>query len=33
MPTGYAAPVEDGTTITLKDYALGCARPFWSAIL
>lgn len=26
MPTGYTAPVADGTITTLRDYALRCAR-------
>lgn len=28
MPTGYTAPVADGTVTTLRDYALLCARNF-----
>ena len=32
MPTGYTAPVNDGTVTTLKDYALGCARAFGALI-
>lgn len=32
MPTGYTAPVNDGTITTLKDYALTCARAFGALI-
>jgi len=28
MPTGYTAPVEDGTITTLEEYGLRCARAF-----
>lgn len=28
MPTGYTAPVEDGTTTSFRDFALDCARAF-----
>jgi len=32
MPTGYTAPVEDGTVVTLEDFTLLCARSFGFAV-
>ena len=32
MPTGYTAPVADGTTTTLRAFALQCARAFGATV-
>ena len=33
MPTGYTAPVKDGETTDLADYALSCARAFGALVM
>lgn len=33
MPTGYTAPVEDGTITEFKDFALFCARVFGALVM
>ena len=33
MPTGYTAPVQDGSVTELADYALTCARGFGAMVL
>ena len=32
MPTGYTAPVQDGTVVEFKDFAMQCARAFGGMI-